>query len=237
MTRSEAISLGQRARHALRIAQEGDSLPDRKKCSRPDCRRAGEYLDASEFSIVRRKLVDGSVRRYLKSGCRECERARKREWKAKKIEEEGREAWSERVKTWNSSRSKEYRKRYNREWWRRTHGKGIHTWKIYAHEIDTGAARISVDIDPIAGWLDTVADQFDLRAASLDIGKGESWVYDLMHRRQRTVLLEDVDDLLVRLGCQGRLSALYPLSEPVHESVHEGVHRASESQKPNPFID
>jgi hypothetical protein len=216
LTRADRISRSQEERHRIRIESEGDTLPEKKRCSRADCDRAGQWLDASEFYVVQRELKSGRKKAYLKGECKRCSRKRKKDW----IDKIGREEYLRRVKDWDAKRRErdpDAVRLYNRRWWRKTHGKGIRTWKIYAHEVEgyTGSDPdvIWLDPAPFVEYLDRIQLEVNLAEAEHILGLNKSFFTGLMNGKQKKVKLEDVDTFLLFVGQPLMLSVLYPLEE------------------------
>ena len=152
------ISRAKREQHR-RARNSAVAQPDRKKCSRADCERAGQWLIVpDDFRMRKRKLKGGEVVVYPAGECNVCARKRADIWRDKFIAEHGEEAWKARVKEWNSRRDREKKNRYNREYGRMRRAEmGMESrgpWRKYRHEM---LERLKmVPVEPFVKWFQSL---------------------------------------------------------------------------------
>lgn len=214
----QKISEGQLRRYA-RVREMHLPEPDRKKCSRPDCERRGQWLKVpDDFPMRKRKLKCGEVKRYPAGECKQCNRRRADEWKAKIIREQGLEAWQKLNKRYNDKRDPDHKRRYNREYTRmRRIEQGVTPrgpWKKYRHEVEERMKLVPVK--PFVEWFqslngstpteDQMGDRLSRAVRRAINGGGES-AESLEDRR---IHLDIVDEVGVLVGEPFLIHALYP---------------------------
>lgn len=186
------ISEGQIKRHLLRIKEETDALPSKKKCSKKDCSRAGQWLNVpDDFPMRTRKLKSGLSRVYPAGECKRCANVRKIEHKKKYIAKHGIDAWRDKQKVYNSRRNLEHKKVYNRMYQRRMRAKqaGVQTrgpWKRYRHELEPEAILLPAtqfvewwdSLNGSTPWLSSQDQRFIYRLRSGEITEVDWYFVD-----------------------------------------------------------
>lgn len=171
----------------------------RKKCSRPECRRAGQWLPLDQFYTAPQTLASGEVKRYPKGACKECERARVQQWRDQVKDVLGLDYYKELCKRYNRPDS-ETRKEYNRRWQREKSGKDGPTWHKYRHEVSISDHQ-RVPAEPFRLWWATLPAPL-----KTEINKDPNLaraVYRITHSAQKWMIVRVLDQVGEAIGDPG----------------------------------
>jgi hypothetical protein len=214
----EAISRGQRERHARNHVLAPPLPETTKRCSKCGHVKKVNLIDASasDFPIRTRKLVSGERRRYPAGECKMCNNKRAADWR-QKLRDEGRLA-AEQAR-WNQNRDAEHRRRYQREYQRMQRvEQGVTPrgpWKRYRNE--TNSPVVYVSADPFLDWLDeamAIQGMTDLALAE-KVGVDPRVLYRLRHEnKRRRIDLALADSLAVAMGMPQIVAVLFPDTAP-----------------------
>ena len=186
------------------MAAEHTSAVTHKRCT-----KCLKYKRVPEDYVMRKRtLKSGEVRKYAAGECKECGALRREKWKQDYIAEHGLEAWRDLQRHYSRKRDKEARKKYNREWWRMTHGKGTRVWKRYEHEKDGGHKYPRVPSRQLRWFWDT-----EMTEQQKALVRSNENFYRALRRAmydQKNVELRAVDELGVMIGRVELISYLYP---------------------------
>lgn len=194
-----------RARFLASVQDRGPE-PTRRRCT-----NCAIVKPVEDFTAYKKRLKSGLVSVRPRSRCKPCEAQRIKEWKQKKIKENG---WSEYRKRYEAKRDIPKLRALQRECKtakRREEGIKPRNW----HKPPPSRPRSTkeVPVEPVARFLEETFPDIEPTELATKTGISNTRFQRMKKRKSPNIELDTVDQILLALGCPEQMNILYPLEE------------------------